>query len=290
MKVKDIVIGETYNRVKVVQDLGRPTSSHHHYLCVCPICGAEFKTREVQVGKVRSCKNCFGTLQRKDITGCRFGRLTAIKFIERANNDSMWLCRCDCGKERTVGIKRLTMKKGVRSCGCLAKEIRKECGRKAAAYMRKSVSPEFSKKYPYLHKHPAYRSWIGLLSRCNDPNCPDYPRYGGRGIKVCDRWLQENRGFENFVNDMGDKPSATHSIDRIDVNGNYCPENCRWATISEQANNKRTSLFYTFFGRTQTLKQWCNEVGCNYATALSRRERGISDFNELFYGKKTETE
>lgn len=105
-------------------------------------------------------------------------------------------------------------------------------------------------------KIPGHNSWCGMIQRCTNPKNPKWHRYGGRGIKVCDRWLK----FENFYEDMGEKPKGL-SIDRINNDGDYCPENCRWATPKEQARNKSTSRNITFNGRTQTLEAWSEEIG-----------------------------
>jgi hypothetical protein len=112
-----------------------------------------------------------------------------------------------------------------------------------------------------------------MKARCYRKQSKDYKDYGGRGIKVCDRWLGDS-GFENFFEDMGRRPSSDHSLDRIDVNGNYCLENCRWATISEQANNKRNNRNITYKGKTQNITQWGLEVGISETTLRYRLDRG----------------
>lgn len=119
-----------------------------------------------------------------------------------------------------------------------------------------------------------YRTFRHMIERCTLPSCKDYQLYGGRGIKVCKRWLEKPYGFRNFLNDMGQKPEG-YSIDRIDVNGDYCPENCRWATAKTQANNRRKrrdALEYTFNGETKTLAEWSRATGIPYKK-LSQRFR-----------------
>jgi hypothetical protein len=106
----------------------------------------------------------------------------------------------------------------------------------------------------HIREHDA---WRGMLARCRNPRHPSYKNYGGRGITACERW----NSFENFLDDMGKRPSPKHSLDRIDNNGNYEPGNCRWATRREQANNTRMNRFVTFDGRTMTLAQWARETG-----------------------------
>lgn len=111
-----------------------------------------------------------------------------------------------------------------------------------------------------------------------------YPNYGGRGIKVCDRWLGEH-GFENFLADMGERPSKDHSIDRIDVNGDYTPENCRWATRKQQCNNRRSNLLIEHKGEIRTLTEWCIIFGIDMSLAENRYRRGLS-FGEIFSKKR----
>lgn len=120
-----------------------------------------------------------------------------------------------------------------------------------------------------------YRTWAALKNRCFNTRSTKYPIYGGRGITVCERWLGEN-GFINFYADMGDPPSPTHSIDRIDVNGNYCPENCRWATPREEACNTRDNLLYTMDGKTQCLSLWLDDSKIGRTTVQLRLALGWS--------------
>lgn len=125
--------------------------------------------------------------------------------------------------------------------------------------------PRSKRARNYRHGHkpadgisPEYLSWRGMRARCNKPHDPNYRNYGARGITVCARWQES---FVAFLEDMGQKPSPDHSIDRIDVNGNYEPNNCRWATNIEQANNRRTSRILTHRGKSMTLAEWSREVG-----------------------------
>jgi hypothetical protein len=114
-----------------------------------------------------------------------------------------------------------------------------------------------------------------MIDRCYNGNASYYPKYGGRGIKVCDRWLGD-KGFQNFLEDMGRKPSPKHSIDRIDNNAGYSPENCRWATAKEQGRNTRWNVNFTYAGKTQCIEAWAEEFRINSATLSGRIRRGWS--------------
>ena len=122
-----------------------------------------------------------------------------------------------------------------------------------------------------LTKTSEHNAWMGMRRRCSNPKDKRYEHYGGRGIKVCDRW----QSFEAFIEDMGPKPSPKHSLDRIDNEGDYTPENCRWATHTEQMNNQRRTIMVTIGSRTQSLRNWCRELDIvSIRTARGRVERG----------------
>jgi hypothetical protein len=180
---------------------------------------------------------------------------------------SLWLCKCNCGNETVVA--GATLKRGnTKSCGCLQIEFISNLGKKG-------------KSHGMSHGHLVYYTWTRIKDRCYNKRGKDYEHYGGRGVRVCKRWLT----FENFYKDMGDIPSCGHSIDRVDNNGDYRPENCRWATIKEQANNKRNNRVITYRGEKKTIAQWSEKLGVKYGTLFSRLNRGLS-FEESISEKK----
>jgi hypothetical protein len=124
---------------------------------------------------------------------------------------------------------------------------------------------------------PVYRVWQAMVSRCTLERSKFFYRYGGRGIKVCDRW----RDFKNFYEDMGDRPSPSHSIDRVNNDGNYEPGNCRWATRAEQDLNNSRNVHLTHEGKTMTMKEWAIAKGIRYGTLVTRVARGWSDDRAL---------
>lgn len=198
------------------------------------------------------------------LIGSRIGRLTIVSClgvcaVNRKIPVIMFLCRCDCGNEATVSKASLTKRLPTQSCGCLAKDINAERFRGMAKHgMTNSLE---------------YSSWRAMLTRCGFKNYHAYNRYGGRGIKVCDRWL---KNFENFYADMGKKPSPKSTLDRIDNDGDYSPENCRWADVSTQSINRSTNRVISFRGKTQRITQWADELGVNVSILCKRFSRGWS--------------
>ena len=191
----------------------------------------------------------------KDITGMRFGRLKVLSFSYMNKfRRAAWKCECDCGTIKIIDGLHLRQGK-ILSCGCLHKEI---------TIKASTVHG--------MHDTPPYNSWAGMLQRCENPNDPRYKDYGGRGIVVCDNW----HDYQKFWNDMKGSYAEGLTIDRIDVNGNYCEENCKWSTQKEQANNRRNNHMLSFNGTTQTLAQWADALGINYDTLRYRIKRGWS--------------
>lgn len=187
-----------------------------------------------------------------DITGKRFGKLVAIQIAKKdKRGEYYWLCKCDCGNQKVVSSYKLRSG-NTKSCGCFQREFR-------ANGIRKTHGMTNSKLYTI---------WQNMKHRCNDPKNIMFQYYGGRGIRVCDEWLG---GFEQFMEwamKMGYQEGL--SIERIDVNGDYSPANCKWITKKQQYLNRTDSHLLTAFGKTQTIKEWADESGIKYDT-IERR-------------------
>lgn len=193
-----------------------------------------------------------------NLIGQKFGRL---KVLERLKTGKCFTykCICDCGKEVLVKHTGTLRSGNTRSCGCLKDE----------ATIKRSTKHGHR---TILKTTSEYRTWVNIKQRCNNPEVEQFKNYGGRGIKVCDRWLES---FDNFLTDMGMKPSGKYSLDRYpDTNGNYEPENCRWATDEQQSHNKRNNVRIEYNGLSMVLTEWAKFFGIYHASLryqLSKR-------------------
>ena len=197
----------------------------------------------------------------RDLEGKRFGRLTVTSYAGKKGRLNRWNTLCDCGGERIVQSGNLVTG-NTKSCGCLCREMVSQARRKHG----ESGNAESGRT-------PEYTAWAAIRRRCENPNDGSFSRYGGRGISVCDRW---RLSFEDFLEDMGRRPSEFHSIDRIDNSGNYEPSNCRWATDKEQSRNRRSNRVLEYNGEKKCLTEWAEEMNVNSKAIEARLKRGWS--------------
>lgn len=190
----------------------------------------------------------------KDLTGMQFGRLTVIKRIPQngKTKNARWLCHCSCGNTHEASSSPLLAGK-IQSCKCLARELT----------IAKSTTHGGSRS-------TEWNSWQSMRQRCTNSKTAGFEHYGGRGIKVCDRW---SHSFAAFLEDMGRKPASNYTLDRIDVNGHYEPDNCRWATQKVQCRNKRATIAVAINGQSMPLASLIDEYGIAPQTVRNRLRR-----------------
>jgi len=204
-----------------------------------------------------------------DLVGQRYGRLVVIERAEdqvfpSGNRKAKWLCRCDCGE--TVTVLGCHLRSGnTNSCGCLQREMSAQRNTTHGHRKGSRVSPE-------------YKAWADMLTRCYNPNQQHSRYYGGRGITVCQEWRES---FENFLADMGPHPGKGYSLERDDVNGPYCQQNCRWATQPEQSRNKRNNIWVTYNGQRMVMTDAAKAAGLKKGTLLRRIKCGWPE-SDLF--------
>ena len=190
------------------------------------------------------------------MSGKRYGSLMAIKSVGRTkrSHNIIWQFKCDCGTVCSIDGYSVRSGKTISCKKCSSERIRLA-----------SVKHGMTNSYEFS-------TWTDIKTRCYNKNSTSFANYGGRGIKVCDKWLES---FEDFLSDMGVRPSRNHSIDRIDVDGDYTPNNCRWATAKEQANNKRSNHMITINRETKTLQEWANLYRLSPTAILLRERKGL---------------
>lgn len=255
--------GEKYGRLTTIREVPERKSGHIQWLCICD-CGKEVITAKSKLlnGHTKSC-GCYQRDRTSEVTvsqmaGKRFGRLVVIDETGTAPNGvKLWNCICDCGKEKVIRGADLRCGKTT-SCGCVATEKRTKHGG---------------------HKEKLYHVYIAMKDRCRNTNNEYYRDYGGRGITVCDEWMNDYAAFREWSFNNGYKDGL--SIDRINVDGDYEPSNCRWVTMREQSRNKRTNIHLEINGENKVLADWSDDYGISRRTVYGRYDRGIRG-KELF--------
>ena len=250
--------GQQFGELTVIKRLpNRYTESGNQktiWECQCS-CGQVIgiNSESLRNGLSKSC----GHNKEVDITCQRFGKLIALRKNGQDKwQRNMWLCLCDCGEYATITIGNLTSGNST-SCGC--------------------GHDGHPKHHDY--KNRLYHIWQKMKERCLNANCEAYRDYGGRGIAVCKEWLDDYVNFKQWALCNGYEETLT--IERIDVNGNYDPNNCMWANRKQQSNNKRNNIILKLDGRSQTLSEWSEETGISYSCLRARKVRGWDDYKTL---------
>ncbi len=194
-----------------------------------------------------------------DLAGKKYGKLLVIEFSHKGDYGcSMWLCQCECGS--MVKVQAGLLNSGKNSCGCSNRAFKHLNAKKG-------------------QQSYEYRCFYSMKRRCYNQTTTRYKDYGGRGIKICERWVNS---FENFLSDMGKRPSSLHSLDRIDNNGDYSPQNCKWSTAKEQISNRRSSVMLVFNGEKISLTDFANLVDRS-PTGVRRRIFKLKESPEEAY-------
>lgn len=198
-------------------------------------------------------------LRFKSLIGMKFNRLTVVSYSHLGNRrQHAWNCVCECGASKTVRGESLVSGK-TKSCGCYNRDAIRQRRLTHGATSGRKTTPE-------------YRAWLGMKARCTNPKLDSAEYYINKGIEVCPRWMNS---FESFLEDMGLRPLLDMSLDRIDGTKGYFPENCRWGTGEQQANNQSRNRMLEFEGKTQSMAMWAKELGLNYYSLRGYIRRGL---------------
>lgn len=266
------IIGKRFSSLVAVSK----NSDGNKYQCLCDCGKTTYVFRANLVSShTKSCGCANKGREIQDKTGKRFGKLTVISMSpERKQNRVTWECLCDCGN-KTLATSNGLQSMRTKSCGCTRSQLISEAKTKHGHSSRvrgKSVATT------------EYMIWAGIKTRCLNKKSRPYKDYGARGITICDGW---KNSFEQFISDMGLRPSKSHSIERLDNNGPYDPENCIWATSTKQANNKRNNHMLECYGKTQSVSDWARETGILATTLIMRIRAGWSSEKAISTPVKT---
>lgn len=262
--------GKRFGKLLVFERTQNTKSGETRWLCVCD-CGNRLQVRgsSLRNGNKTDCGKHRSAWNLENLVGERFGRLIVIERADNTNaKQARWICECECGS--IVTVRAQDLKSGrTKSCGCYKREVVKSC----------SITHGMSKTR-------LWRIWNDMHVRCEYPSATQFKYYGEKGVFVCEEW----KTFEPFRDwAVANGYTDELTIDRIDVSGNYTPSNCRWASWSDQQNNKSTNRFLTYRGRTLTVSQWAKETGISRNKIDRRLKKGWSVEKVLVYAQEEVT-
>lgn len=250
--------------IKEIDERSKDGSKQWLYRCVC---GKEIISTPYRVnsGHIKSCgcmkyqkgkkhkshKRPQSKIDANQFIGKKSNALTVIDVFRPLSGRTMLVCKCECGNTKNIYPFQFTSQ-SIKSCGCILNKDKITHG---------------------LSDHPLYSEWFSMVNRCHNPSAHNYSRYGRRGIEVCEEWRYSPENFISWVESTGGRPIDS-TLDRIDNDKGYSPENCRWASVSQQSRNKRSNRMITYKGISKCLSDWCNELNINTKTAISRFSRG----------------
>lgn len=262
---REDLTGRRFGRLCVIRYDHTNTHGVSYWNCLCDCGNTKIASRANLIrGDTTSCGCKRHEYKIEDLSGRRFGRLTALSYVYRSDIGHVyWRCRCDCGNEVTIRANSL-LRGDTTSCGCYLREHNRELNTKHGMYGTS-----------------LYHVWTSMKQRCNNSKDHNYNNYGGRGIFVCNEW-SEFENFRDWALSNGYEEGLT--IDRINVDDGYYPENCRWVDWITQENNKRTNSYITWGGETHTIAEWARIFGVNYNSLVQRirRDNNMRDFEEYF--------
>lgn len=256
--------GEKFNML-TVKSLHEIRNDMSYWLCICD-CGRETIVSVADLKKTKSC-GCARKMHFKDLSGYENEDIVVLSFSERRKGRIYWNCECKHCKN-IIQRETTNIKKGLATCKCIH---------------RKRIGTSNSKEN---RNTEIYSKWCGMKNRCYNQNEKQFKYYGGRGIKVCDEWVNDFESFYNWSINNGWQNG--YSIERTNVNDNYCPENCKWIPLSDQPKNKRNTIYAEINGERKRLLEWCEEFGVKPKTVYNRiYQQGMTPEEAIIYKRKS---